>query len=332
MRPQRSNVRGIVFSIIISCAIAGGSLWLLYNKQFVIDQVTIWQFRPTADVTDLAERAGLGSYGKFLYLASQPSIEEAENFNVVCDRVENITSILGCYSGYRIYIYDVTNLQLDGIREVTAAHETLHAAYIRMSTEEQAELNILLEAEFNKLEANNEFSDRMDFYARTEPGQRDNELHSVIGTEISNLSPELEAHYDKYFADRQKVVELDAKYSSVFTTLEDRANELVAQLNALALSISNNSSQYDSDISILNRDILSFNSRANNNGFASMSQFYYERSLLYNRVANLETMRLGIVDDISLYNTLLDEYDSSAAQLKKLYTSINSTLDPVPSI
>ncbi|HZJ34910.1 MAG TPA: hypothetical protein VFD55_02800 [Candidatus Angelobacter sp.] len=332
MPRQRFNKLGIISSIFVSLILIVVSLLIVINKQYIIDQISVWRYSPTIEINSLAERSGIDGYGKFLYLASQPSLDATQNFNDACDRVENITSILGCYSDYKIYIYDVTDVQLDGVREVTAAHEMLHAAYARMSIEEQADLNLLLEAEYGKLEANNEFSDRMAFYARTEPGQRDNELHSVIGTEVSNIDPELEAHYDKYFSDRQKVVALGAKYSSVFHKLEDRANELTAQLNALALSISNDSSEYDTDINTLNSDILSFNFRANNGGFSTMSQFYYERSVLYNRVTNLDAMRVGIVDDISRYNAILDEYNSNTSQLKKLYSSIDSTLAPVPSV
>jgi hypothetical protein len=305
---------------------------IVINKQYIIDQITVWQYKPTSEITGLVDRAGMGSYGKFLYLASQPSLEATQNFNNMCDRVENITSILGCYKNYQIYIYDVTDKQLDGIREVTAAHETLHAAYVRMSESEQKEVDILLEAEYKKLETNKDFSERMAFYARTEPGQRDNELHSVIGTEVAVISPALEAHYEKYFSNRQKVVELDVEYSSVFQKLEDRSKELVGQLNALASSISDRSTQYNSDAQTLYSDIISFNNRANNWGFSSQAQFAFERSILSARVTELDATRISINEDITSYDSILLEYNSIASQSKKLYNSINSTLAPAPSV
>ncbi len=47
-------------------------------------------------------------------------------------------AILGCYnpSSRDIYIYNVTNSELDGVKEVTAAHEMLHAAWERLSESE----------------------------------------------------------------------------------------------------------------------------------------------------------------------------------------------------
>jgi len=332
MRQRKYRKVRLISSIIVSCFFGVAALFIIVNKQYVIDQITVWQYKPTSEINGLADRAGMGSYGKFLYLASQPSLEATQNFNDMCDRVENITSILGCYKNYQIYIYDVTDKQLDGIREVTAAHETLHAAYVRMSESEQAKVDILLESEYKKLETNKDFSERMAFYALTEPGQRANELHSVIGTEVAVISPELEAHYDKYFSNRQKVVALDAEYSSVFQKLEDRSNELVGQLNALALSISDRSAQYNLDAQTLDRDIISFNSRANNWGFSSQTQFTYERSILSARVTELDATRISINEDIANYSSILIEYNSIVSQSKKLYNSINSTLAPVPSV
>ena len=332
MPRQKFNKLGIISSILISCILIVTSLLIVINKQYVIDQITVWQYKPTAEINSLAERSGMDDYGKFLYLASQPSLDATQNFNEVCDRIENITSILGCYSNYKIYIYDVTDVQLDGIREVTAAHEMLHAAYIRMNDGERNKLNTLLEAEYKKLETDKKFSSRMAFYARTEPGQRDNELHSVIGTEVSDISPSLEVHYGKYFSDRQKVVALDAQYSSVFQELEDRANELIAQLNTLASSISSDSTQYNTDAEILDSDIIDFNNRAETGQFVSQSQFLSERYVLSSRVAELNAMRTNINVDIANYDLLLAEYNSIASESKKLYNSINSTLAPVPSV
>ncbi len=305
---------------------------IIVNRQRVVDQITVWQFHSTSEINTLVDRAGMNDNGKFYYLASQPKLDATSDFNNECNRIENVTAILGCYSGSRIYIYDVTNKQLDGVREITATHETLHAVYVRLSTDEQSKVNTLLETEYKKLENNKDYTDRMAFYARTEPGERDNELHSVIGTEIANISPALETYYSKYFSDRQKVVALDIKYNSVFQKLETRANELARQLNTLALSISNDSTQYNADAQVLNDDIVAFNNRAENGQFLSQAQFTSERSVLSDRVVELDAMRTSINNDITNYNSILIEYNSIASESKKLYNSINSTLAPAPSV
>ena len=304
---------------------------VVLNRQRILDQITVWQYTPTAEVSGLVDRAGMNSEGKFYYLASQPKLDSSSTFNSECDRVENVTSILGCYSSSRIYIYNVTDPQLDGIREVTAAHETLHAIYDRMGDDEKAKVDKLIEAEYNKLFTNKDFSDLMAFYAKTEPGQRDNELHSIIGTEVGNISLELEAHYDKYFSNRQKVVELNAKYSSVFKSLKDQANALSVKLDTLSALITTESAKYNADVQAINNDIAAFNVRAASGNFSSQSQFNSQRAALTQRVTAVQVLRASIDANIAQYTEMLGEYNSLAAQSKKLYSVIDSTLAPAPT-
>jgi ABC-type transporter Mla subunit MlaD len=172
----------------------------------------------------------------------------------------------------------------------------------------------------------------MAFYSRTEPGQRYNELHSIIGTEVADINPALEAHYSQYFSDRQKVVALNAEYSSVFKKLASRANELVTQMNTLSSSISDRSTQYNADVKALNIDIATFDKRAENGDFSSQAQFNSERAALSARVTELNVLRKGVNDDIAKYDSLLAEYNSIASQSKKLNNSIDSTLAPAPSV
>lgn len=322
----------IIVNIVVGLMLVASSLLIVANRQRIIDQITVWQFHSTSIIAGLVDRAGMNDNGKFLYLASQPVLDATQNFNNECDRIENTTSILGCYSNYRIFIYDVTDKKLDGVREVTASHETLHAAYSRLDSFEKDKINVLLEAEYKKLENNKDYSDRMAFYARTEPGERDNELHSVIGTEIANINPDLEKYYDNYFSDRQKVVTLNTKYSSVFINLKSHANVLLAQLNALSAGIVSATEKYNSDVKTLNADIIEFNRRADNGSFKTQSQFNSERAVLSARVYELDVNRAKIDSDLALYDQTLAEYNSIASESKKLYNSIDSTLAPAPSV
>lgn len=328
---RKYNKTKIIANVVVCLILIGLSLLIIANRQRIIDQITVWQFKSTSEITGLVERAGMNDYGKFIYLASQPVLDATQSFNGECDRVENTTSILGCYSNYRIYVYDVTDTQLDGVREVTATHETLHAAYVRLDGNTKNRINILLEAEYKKLENNKDYSDRMAFYARTEPGERGNELHSVIGTEIANINPELEQYYSQYFSNRQKSVALNTKYSSVFINLKNRANALLAQMKALSASISTRVAQYNLDAKASEVSIKDFNERANNGYFVTNAQFTTERATLSGVLAYLATTRTNISADIALYDKLLGEYNSIASESKKLYNSIDSTLAPAPA-
>ena len=304
---------------------------VVLNRQRILDQITVWQYQPTAEVSGLVDRAGMNSEGKFYYLASQPKLDSSSDFNSECDRVENVTSILGCYSNSRIYIYDVTDPQLDGIREVTATHEALHAIYDRMSDDEKKQVDVLIEAEYKKLSTDKDFADLMSYYAKAEPGQRDNELHSIIGTEVQTISLELEAHYDKYFTNRQEVVALNAKYSSVFKSLKSQADTLSTKLDSLSTYITTKSAEYNSDVQTLNNDIAAFNVRATKGDFTSQAQFNSQRAVLTQQVADLQALRASIDDSISQYQAILTQYNSLATQSKKLYGIIDSTLAPAPT-
>jgi len=325
---NKSFFINLLFVLLISAL----SLFVYQNRQNIVDQLTIWQYPTSGEIVELVNRSGMNNEGKFIYAASRPSIESTQIFNNVCSSIENTMSILGCYTNNRIYVYDVTDKELDGIREVTATHEALHAVYARLSTEEKQYLEKLLDAEYKKLESDEEYKDRMEFYARTEPGEKYNELHSVIGTEISNISDDLETYYARFFSDRQKVVSLYKKYSAVFQKLNDRAEELSQQLNDLTNSINDRVAKYNIAVALLNTDIDEFNKMANDGSFESQTQFYQARQRLVTRSESIESERLSINDDISTYNKILKEYNSNAAKSEKLYNSIDSTLAPSPSI
>lgn len=321
-----------LLSFILFASFALVASLIVFNRQSLIDHLIAWQFHPSSDVVALADRTTMNGDGRFFFYASQPTIESSQKFNQECDRKEDGTAILGCYNGRNIYIYNVTDSKLDGIKEVTAAHEMLHAAYARLTDGEKKTVDSLLEAEYQKLKNDKDFADRMAFYARTEPGERDNELHSVIGTEVANISPTLEEHYKKYFNDRAKVIALHDQYASVFDDLQAKSKELSSQLTALGDQIENESAQYNADVTKLNNDIASFNDRANGGGFSSEAAFQSERNDLIARANELDATRSSINDDILRYNTLREELGSVASQSQALNRSIDSSLAPAPSL
>jgi hypothetical protein len=332
LRTKQPNSNGYVASLVVILISCIAAYLLVANKQFVLDQVSAWQYKPSSEVAAFADRTTMTDLGRFYFYASRPAVEEAQDFNTDCSKQEQNTAILGCYDGRNIYVYNVTNTQLDGIREVTAAHEMLHAAYDRMSKTERAQIDTLVEAEYVKLQDDKDFAERMAFYARTEPGERDNELHSVIGTEVSNLSPELEAHYKKYFADRAKIVSLHERYASVFTSLQTKSNELSDQLTALGNDIEASTAAYNNNVGRLNKDIATFNNRANSGEFSDQQSFQAERTQLQRRAVQLDAQRRDINDKVAQYNNLRTQLLAIASQSDALNRSIDSSLAPAPSL
>ncbi len=326
MLPKKKNKNKVVLNLVICFVLLILSSLVIIYRQQIVDQVSIWQFTPSDEVVALSDRIKLSDAGKFYFYASQPELESASDFNKSCSRIENTTSILGCFNNSKIYIYNVTDTRLDGIREVTASHEMLHAVYQRLSPNERTKINGLLENEYKKLVNDSSFVELIAFYEKTEPGERYNELFSVVGTTVADLDSELKAYYDKYFSDRQIIVTYNSKYNGVFKDLSDRASALAVTLNTLGEIIPPNSAKYNADVKILNDDIDSFNKKAKSGDFDSLAQFYSERSIIESRIDAINLTRQSINEDINSYNSTLESYNSIALQSQQLYNSIDSIL------
>jgi len=198
MSNKKYRLFGSVIGIISLVAVLLATAWVILNRQYVLDQLTVWSFTPSSAVASINQRSGFTEKGTFYFYTSKPEVAPASQFNNSCVRQEVTSAILGCYSNKQIYIYDIPNNELDGVEEVTAAHETLHAVWDRLSRSEQESLTEVLQEAFSKID-DPELNERMAYYERTQPGERYNELHSILATEFKNLGPTLEAHYAKYF-------------------------------------------------------------------------------------------------------------------------------------
>lgn len=325
---SHSHWKGLTVALLC-VAVATALFW---NRQYIIDQVSVWQYQPSSEMSSIVERSGMEGAGEFYFYASHPSLLDAMAFNETCERKEEATAILGCYNGHYIYIYNVTDTKLDGIREVTAAHEMLHAAYARLSDGEKQRVHQLIDAEFQKLKNDGELVERLAFYERTEPGERYNELHSIIGTEVMTLGTELEAHYNRYFDDRSKTVRLYEQYAGVFKELQQRGEQLTQQLTQLGDEIEHESASYNTDVSQFNRAVEDFNRRADSGAFSSQAEFNNERAQLIARGDALEARRQAINAKVSQYEALRAELAGIATESEALNRSIDSSLAPAPSL
>lgn len=335
MRVSQGNSRSaVIVSSLLTFLLFLAAGWVVLNRQYVVDQLVVWQYQPTADVVQLAERAQMNDKGTFYFYASEPQLDGTAKFNEVCKRQEENSAILGCFSNGKIFVYNIADERLNGVEEVTAAHEMLHAVYTRLSASEKEQVNQLIDTEYQKLlkSEDAELKERMEYYARTEPGERDNELHSIIGTEVGAVSNELEDYYKKYFTNRQAIVALHDSYSSKFDELEQSSSTLRSQLEQLSSDINSLTSQYNSDISALNNDIESFNSTAQSGGFSSQSAFQGARTALQGRVDTLQQTRATIDTKVADYETKRQAYNQTVDESNSLSRSLDSSLAPAPSI
>lgn len=327
---QRSH--NTIVRLFLSTLLLLVAVTIFVNRQALLDQYMVWQYQPSSEIVSITDRAEFSPEGRHLFYASHPQLLDRDGFNDACRSVATErTAVLGCYAGSRIYLFDIDNEKLTGIKEVTAAHEMLHAAYQRLPENEKSRVDALLEQQAQALGAStSRIEELMAEYAKTEPGERTNELHSIIGSEVRSLSPELEEYYTQYFSDRNALVTLAEQYQSVFAELQQRQESLASDINSLADQIESQSVTYTRNLQVLSSDIKSFNARAGS-GNMTRAQYDAERVVLEARQAALRS-------DYSAIQMLIEEYDTKRSELAAINTesdtlnrSINSSLTPVPS-
>lgn len=314
--------RGIV-AFVLSGIIILAAIWIMFNRQYALDVFTNWTYQPNDSINTIANRTELTEKGKFTFFATRPEVLDQQQFNSSCPRQEAGSPILGCYtSADRIYMYNVTTEQLDGMKEVTAAHEILHAVWQRTDDTERKRLGDLLQKAYHAID-NETLKTRMDYYERTEPGEFINELHSILGTETANLGDELETYYGQFF-NREKVLALHDNYSKRYFDLTARADELFKQLSDIGSSIEAASKAYGDERTAYLAAVEAFNAKANSGGFSTNAQFNAERSALVARSDSLEAERQSINAQVATYNSYQAEYNKIGEQLQTLNEGMDS--------
>jgi hypothetical protein len=306
-------------------AIACAAL-IIINRQFIRDWLTVQSFTPTSEISSVADRSGMNDRGRFLFYTSRPQISSAAQFNTECERREATSAILGCYSDGSIFLFRVDNAELDGVIEVTAAHEMLHAVWDRLSNSEKATLTEHISAVYDKVKTP-ELEQRVAYYDRTQPGDRANELHSILATEFSTLDPTLEAHYKQYFTDRQKVVALHTKYAAVFAQLKQQADALKEKIDTATRQLNSDIAAYNTAAETLSQQITNHNASAGSvdrTNPAAVAAFNATRARLQQERASLTETQNALNERIAAHNEDIKQYNALALRSEQLTSSLDS--------
>lgn len=259
-----------------------------------------WQLRgymPSERISQLAQRTSMTKKAQTIFYVHDPQIEEKEAFNGDCT-IGETSIVLGCYDGRGIYVFDVADPRLDGIQEVTAAHEMLHAAYDRLPEKEKARVDTLTARAVQKV-SSERLQNLIKSYTTRSPSSVPNELHSIVGTEIPNLSPELETYYAQYFTDRMGVVKLSQKYEQVFTDIKAQVDRLDAELSLIQAQIT------DQETSLkYQNDVLKAKKRSLESLLNSQSTAAYNAA-------------------VGPYNASVNDYNESIVEYKNLIADYN---------
>lgn len=266
----------------------GLPLATFFYRYEILDWWKLRNYAPSYEVSSLSSTTTMTEYGQRLFYVHKPELDDKETFTNRCKGSEQ-TIVLGCYRRQEgIYILLVTDSRLAGAMEVTAAHEMLHAAYDRMSGKEKQQVHALLDETRSKL-TNERVITTLKGYEDRDASSIYTEMHSIFGTELRNLSPELEAHYAQYFSDRSSVVAISEKYEQVFVDIRAKVEaydadiairkraievqeESIKQSSELLknhkvrmdqLLASNDRSSYNNEVPIYNEEVRDHNEQVN---------------------------------------------------------------------
>lgn len=316
----------VLTCLLLLVLLAGGTAAYLHRQQ-INDHFAAQRFEPSAQIVSLTDDLQLTEAGHRIFWASAPTLDASQNFNQQCANVDHSEDghILGCFTGGRIHLFEIKDERLNGIVEVTAAHELLHATFSRLGDGDRDVLVRKLNALYDELAPEDpELEERMSVYSGLSKTAFANELHSVLGTEQRELPDWLEQHYAEWFTDRGVILDYFDSYHAVFTQLKQRATELETEMAALRSDVEARSAAYDAAVEQFNNEWANFVARNDAFEFSNdPDEFYRLRDDFYSRRDTLgETMR-GLNADIDRY----EEMRTELLQLSELNHELEQQLD-----
>ena len=309
---------------IVGCLIAfaiGASIAYFVDYRAVYDWILGFSYQPSAEISQAISNIELTDRGERIVKASFAELQDSEDFNNNCPSSTAETSVLGCYYDWRIYVYDVKNEELDGIKEAVLAHELLHADWQRERSWIKNELEPILRETYEQNK--DTLADHMKTYSAD---HFVDELHSVIGTELSvdKLPQRLKEHYQSIFKNPAKVVAYFNQYNGKFTELKSEMEELADKITKMKEQIERLTADYRKKSETLSDDISLFNRRASGDYYTNRADFDRDRAALVARQKSLDKDYETISNLVDEANEYVDRYNANIAHSSELYRSINS--------
>ena len=276
------------------------------NRQYLFDSYELHGYNAPSTIAQLASQDGMTSSARKIFYVNHPSIDSRSTFQTECPQGGGEkTIVLGCYHSNQrgIFLLSVSDPILDGVEQVTAAHEMLHAAYDRLSSSERKHVDAMLQDYYEHDLTDSRIKQTLADYQKSEPGQQVNEMHSIFGTEVANLPAPLEAYYQKYFTNRKLVTAFSAQYEAAFTSREAQVSADDAQLASLKALIDQDEAQLKTELATLN---------------AQQAQLQSERSS-----GNISAYNAGV----PAYNQLVAQYNALVHTVQTLVGQYNSLVN-----
>lgn len=298
-----------------------------FKHQAIQDWLLLRNYTPSAAVAQLAADDGMTPEAKHLFYVNHPTIAANTTFTSHCPAGGEKTVVLGCYVSpdRGIYLYSVTDSRLQGVEQVTAAHETLHAAYRRLSSGERKKVDAMLVDYYEHDLTDQRIKDTIAAYKKSEPNDIVNEMHSVFGTEVPNLPAPLEQYYRQYFTNRATITNFTAQYQSEFTSRQTQVSQFDAQLASLKMQIDQDEAQLDSQRSAIATQSAQLQQFKN----AGQISAFNTAVGSYNAAADNYNNLLGVVKGlINQYNDIVDARNAVALEEQALTKALSAQALP----
>lgn len=314
---------GLTVLIVLLVALA----FTLLRPYAVSDWLRLRGYQPPVETVSLADDTTMTTGARHLFYVNHAKVEDKTTFRQACPKYDNQTIVIGCYQGGQrgIHILAVDDERLNGIEEVTAAHEVLHAAFERLKASEKQRIEGLLQDYADNGLRDDRIKAALKSYEVSEPGQQFNEMHSIFGTEIVELPAELEAYYARYFESRKTVAGFASRYQQAFTSRQAAIAQYDKDLKAQSAKIKSNTEALERQESEIESDRGRLDSYQATNSIDAYNQGvepFNAKVGAYNDTL-VQTRRLVIQ-----YNALVAERNAIASQTVALQQAIDSSSLP----
>lgn len=318
-------VAGAFVVVFLLCLVAITTV----GYHVIYDSLLGLSYRPGAEMRQIISDIKLTDKGERIVKASAAELQDADSFNRNCPNATAETSVLGCYYNWKIYVYDINNAELNGIKEAVLAHEVLHAVWQREHWWIKDELEPILRNVYWQNRA--DLAEHMETYSEEDLVD---ELHSVIGTQIDpqKLPQRLREHYRSIFRDHAQIVAYFNQYNDKFVQLKREMDEMTAAIDEMKSEIDKLTAKYEANSRKLSEDISTFNRRAADNYYVDKQKFDADRAALVSRQEALNREYEELSDLVDEANAKIDEYNQKAIRTSELYKSINSNVEKVKSV
>lgn len=319
---------GLLYAALI--ILIGANITALLQRERIGDWWVLRGYAAPTTITSLADQTTMTAAGRHLFYVNHPTLEDKAGFNAQCANNTEYSIVLGCYHGNRagIYLYNVQDSRLEGVKQVTAAHEMLHQAYDRLSEKERMHIDNLLQDFAATSDLEQRIKDKLELYKKGEANSVSTEMHSIFGTEVAVLPAGLEAYYSRYFNDRHKVVAFSEAYQGEFAARKTKVEIYDQQLDALNSRIEANKHELENRQKTLaeeRRQVQSLLSRGDTTAYQAGATAYNKQVAEYNALID-STQQL-----IAEYNNIVAERNALTTEEQELQKALDSRLTESPA-